>query len=535
VSGGPRERNRFDGFIRRSWGWILAAAVLVGGLYVFRSLGERSAAQWTTPTLAASAWPAGGRLFFQSVGLAGCALVLAVLMAFPVAVQLGHRGGAVLAALVLVPLAFPPHLAAYVWRFALEDVAGAFAGGSTWWRGSGWSFFGSAWTLSAMYWPVVALPVALAMRARGRRLQEELATLADPRSVFWRAVVPGLFPGLVAGGGIFFLLALSNYGVPLTWNVPSQNVAVFARLAAFYSPGEAVVMAVPLQITVLVLSGLGLLWLSRRSYGLDLGAARCAGGGPSRQGLWWTAGPTGLVLLVTVALPLVAVTTAPETRSMLKVDLLAGGRPYFWGLVLSVLGATGALLLGSGLAVALRRARPAARVVVEMVGLSMLFVPAAAACLALAGALAGPGWLAAVYDSLGIFVLAYGLRYFYVPYKTVQVLQGLEGREHGDVERLLGLGFFARVRLSAWGLLRPGLAVSWLVVFALVLGELEMAGFLAQPGRQPVSVFLDNLMHYGRSASVAQWTLIVVATEVLIAWTVLSVGMRQWRKLQVGS
>jgi ABC-type Fe3+ transport system permease subunit len=89
------------------------------------------------------------------------------------------------------------------------------------------------------------------------------------------------------------------------------------------------------------------------------------------------------------------------------------------------------------------------------------------------------------------------------------------------------------MRLTALGLLRPALGFSWLVVFALVLGEVELAGFLAQPGRQPISVFLDNLMHYGRSASVARWTMVVVATEVCLAWTVLAIGVKEWQRLRV--
>jgi len=115
----------------------------------------------------------------------------------------------------------------------------------------------------------------------------------------------------------------------------------------------------------------------------------------------------------------------------------------------------------------------------------------------------------------------------------VRFVQQLEGREHRDLERLLGLGVLRRLRLTAWGVFRPAVVVSWLIVFMFVLGELEVATFLAQPGRQPISVFLDNLMHYGRSAAVSQWAIVVVATEVVIACTVLAVGLSQWRKWQV--
>ena len=81
----------------------------------------------------------------------------------------------------------------------------------------------------------------------------------------------------------------------------------------------------------------------------------------------------------------------------------------------------------------------------------------------------------------------------------------------------------------------PGLSLAWLIVFAFVLGELEIATFLAQPGRQPLSVFLDNLLHYGRSTTVAVWFLLVLVAEAALAWIILFVGLSQWRKLRVNA
>ncbi len=525
-------RSRPSGTLARYWPWLLAFAALVVGLYLVRLGGRANWAQWVAPTAVGSAWRSRG-LFLASVKLAACALGLALLLGFPVGVHLGRRGSAAVAALTLVPLTLPPHVAAYVWRFTLEDLAELVSSGAAWWRSPRWSFLGSAWTLAAMYWPVVALPVALAMRVRGSRVEEELATVARPRAVFWRAVVPGLLPGLVAGGGVFFLLALSNYGVPLMWNVPSQNVAVFARLAAFFSPGEAMALALPLQVLVLVLSVLGVVWLSRRSYGFDLSRVHVGRGAGLAGGGRWFWGATCGVLLATVGLPLAALLAGPGTTTMLKANFVAGRDPYLWGLVLATLGATGATVLGLVLAVAFRGANRVAVGVVEVVGLSALFVPATILCLLCAGMLAGGRWLEAFYYSLGIFPLVYGLRFFYISWKTVRLVQRFEGREHREAEQLIGLGPLARAQLAIQGLLRPALAVAWLVVFALALGELEMATFLAQPGRQPLSTFLDNLMHYGRSPSVAQWSLVVVATEVAVAWTVLALGLSQWRKYRV--
>jgi len=592
-------------------------AVLAVGVFAIRSgaAADGSDAPWSAPTIARWTFPRGGRLFLASVGLAAGATVLALVLAFPVGVCLGSRPGApphpnppprrgegdgflpspltgegqgggaspavvlscclgsrpgapltpslsprgrggrvaALAGLVLVPLVIPPHLAAYVWRFTLEDVASFVVPGSGLWRSSGWRCLGVAWTLAAIYWPIIALAVAVGMRLRGRRLQEELATLAPPRAVFWRAVMPGLAPALIAGSGLFFLLALSNYGVPLMWNVPSQSVAVFARLAAFYSPHEALVLSIPLQATALGLCVLGLVWLARRPYGLDPGEVEAPSVRGAGRRATWSGALTALVLLVTVATPVVALGASPGLLKTLRADLFAGRSALAWGLVLAALGATGATGLGLALARGATGGLPASAsrarntggqaasgtcrrvfaAAVEIVGLWAFFAPAAVLCMILAGLLNRPGWPGAVYDSLGIFVLAYGLRFFYIPWKVVRFQQRFAGRGQAETARLLGLGPPARLRLALAGSARAAVCVGWLIVFALVLGELEIAAFLVQPGRQPISVFLDNLMHYGRSAAVVKWSFIIVVTEIALAVVVLTMGFSQWRKWRV--
>ena len=121
----------------------------------------------------------------------------------------------------------------------------------------------------------------------------------------------------------------------------------------------------------------------------------------------------------------------------------------------------------------------------------------------------------------------------YIPWKAGRLALGFEGREHEDASRMMGLGRLARMRLSLLGTMRGAASLGWLIVFALALGELEIATFLAQPGRQSVSVFLDNMMHYGRSSAVIQWSFILLVTEAAVAAGVLWAGSRQWRRLRV--
>jgi len=512
---------------------IFGAILVFAGLFVARVAAPDQSKAWVVPATSSVALPDGGRLFLCSVGLAVCATVFAFVLAFPVGVHLGGDGGAVSVALALVPLVVPPHLAAYMWRFTLDDVARFLMQGTLWRHSPQWRFFGAAWTLAALYWPVIALPIALVMRLRGNRLRQELATLAHPCSVFWRAVVPGLAPGAAAGAAVFFLLALSNYGVPLMWNVASQNVAVFARLSAYRDFPGALMLAAPLIAAAMALCIAGLVWVARRPRGFDMGLATLTPSESLRSTPRGFAGLSMGVLLTTAMVPVITLVAGPGVFRTFWADVFGGLSPYLWGLTFAALGATGATALGLALAQAMRHAHRHFRLTVEFVGLCVLLVPAAIVCMTLAGLLSRPGWMGALYDSVWIFMIAYGVRFFYIPWKVASFVQRLEGREHEDVKRLLGLGPIARARLAIGGMLRQALCVSWLVVFALTLGELEIATFLVQPGRQPISVFLDNLMHYGRSASIGQWSLIVVMGEIAIVWIVLWVGLSQCRRLRV--
>ena len=491
---------------------------------------RRPGVPWTAPFGLAAATPAGGRLFARSLALAACASLIALLLAFPVGMFLGARGGRHVAALALVPVVIPPHVAAYVWRFVLEDLVALVPGVPALARTPWGAFAGAAWTLAALYWPLVALPLAVGMRLCGNRLREELATLAPPRAVFWRALAPGLAPALVAGLGVFFLLALANYGVPLMWNVPSQNIAVFARLAAYYSPRESLILAMPLAATAALACFVSLLWLARRPHGFEWTGAATA----SRAGARWLAFFTAVVLVVTVAVPLVALAVSPGTLAGSLGDFVAGLPPFVWGCVIAALGATGATALGLALAAVPRRAKRLS-VAIEFIGLCSLFVPAAIVCLVLAGLMNGPRWLRGLYDSLAVFLVAYGLRFFYVPWKIARLAQSLRSPAQGELVALMGLGPLRRARLALAGTMKVAAAAAWLLVFALALGELEISTFLVQPGRQPISVFLDNLMHYGRSAALARWSLIIVAAEAALAWGVLSIGMTECRRLNAAN
>jgi ABC-type spermidine/putrescine transport system permease subunit II len=236
------------------------------------------------------------------------------------------------------------------------------------------------------------------------------------------------------------------------------------------------------------------------------------------------------VLALTVLTPLGALAASPKLFSGAVVSFTNGLEPFQWGVVTALLGATGAVLLGVGLALATQRAPRALKGLIEIAGLLALLLPAAVFCIGLARSFGRSDLLAPFYDSTAFFLAAYGLRYFYVPWKLAQLHLQAETRNILDTERMLGLGAFDRAKLALAGVLRPAAWGGGLVVFALAFGEIEIAIFRQQPGSLPLSIFLDNAMHTGRSATVIQWSLASVVLSLLVAWSVLKLGAAPWQR-----
>ena len=64
---------------------------------------------------------ADGATLLASLELAAASTALAVLLAFPVGIHAGKSRRKLFFAAALLPLLIPPQVAAYVWRFLMQD------------------------------------------------------------------------------------------------------------------------------------------------------------------------------------------------------------------------------------------------------------------------------------------------------------------------------------------------------------------------------------------------------------------------------
>lgn len=367
-----------------------------------------------------------------------------------------------------------------------------------------------AWT--AHYAPVAYLLLrpALESKLAPLLLASEVHSVTGWKRV--RALVPPLFPALIAALGALYLTLLGNFGVPAVLGLPAQVYTLptlaYARLFSPASPdplGEAA--AIGLLLGLLAVPAL---LLSSQTTGEP--SPR-----PLRPKLVWAA-RAGFVLfaLVAVVFPLLGLlrralfntfTGAFQPAFMTAWELPLVRQGLFNSVLLALL-ATGLLLLLGLLMAPQRGAMKRLRQVLDVhyllpgtllaIGLILLLAPTP------------------VYATPWILLLAYLLNF------AALMLRSIEAGLEGGIERLVGVGkLFGLRHWWAWWkigfpLLRPYLAAGVFLILPLCLAELTLSAMLYAPGSETLGVAVLSALNGGLFREAAAIGLMLMALSLLM-------------------
>ncbi len=335
-----------------------------------------------------------------------------------------------------------------------------------------------------------------------------------------RALLPPLFPALLASWGIIYLAILGNYGVPALLGVPA---GVYTLPTLAYSRLFSPLSSSPVGEAAAIGMLLGLLALPA------LALTPETSGEPSprpllpRQVGLAQASLSGFALLG-VLLPLVGLlhkalfnpysgVWQPAFAEAWALPLVRHGLLNSLGLSL---GTTGLLLL-LGLALATRPG--AMQLLRRWLDLSYL----------LPGTLLGLGLIlllapTALYATPWILLLAYLLHF------AALMLRTLEAGLGGGIERLVQVGqLFGLSSLRAWWrigipLLRPYLAAGAFLVLPLALSELTLSALLYAPGSETLGVAVLSALSGGLFREAAAIGLILMLLSFLLLFLPRRVG-----------
>jgi iron(III) transport system permease protein len=382
-----------------------------------------------------------------------------------------------------------------------------------------YGYHGALLALTLSTYPYVFLLVAAALRASDAAAEEAARSLGErPLGVFLRVTLPGLRPTLAASGLLVALYVLSDFGAVSLMQYSTLTRSVYLRYEALLDRGSAAILA----LVLVAIAGV-IVWLERR---VRLrGAGYRATPGAGRQ--------TGLVRLGRYRLPALAFAgTVVGIFLVLPLGVLVwwaldaapgslDAGPA-WGAALdTVLVAAGAaaVAVAAALPVAMLAWRYPSRGTAVLERLA--YVPNAVPAIAIALALVffGARYGGFLYQTIGMLVLAYVLRF--LPQALAPAYAALAGVNPRleDAARGLGRGrarAFVGVVLPA---ARPGILAGAALVFLLTLKELPATLLLRPIGFETLAteIWTDTQIGDYGSAAPSALLLIAVAAPFVVA------------------
>jgi spermidine/putrescine transport system permease protein len=203
-------------------------------------------------------------VFFRTMRIAASVTILSLLLGFPLAYFLSFHAGPrkeLLYQLVIVPLWVSYLVRGYAWKTIL-GTNGVLNGALQYLHITHaplsallYSPFAVVLMLTHIYTPFVFLPIYASLEHIPRPLLEASHDLgANPRSTFFRVILPLSMPGLLAGATFAFVLTLGDFLAPLLVGGPSgtmiANVVQSLFGAAYDWPLGAAISVFILFITV---------------------------------------------------------------------------------------------------------------------------------------------------------------------------------------------------------------------------------------------------------------------------------------------
>jgi ABC-type Fe3+ transport system permease subunit/DNA-binding beta-propeller fold protein YncE len=371
-----------------------------------------------------------------------------------------------------------------------------------------YSLGGTVWILALLTWPITLLAVLSAWQ----RL--EPAQLESDMAVTGLALVRGLLLPLARGSlaqaaVLTFVLALNNFAVPAILQVKVFPAEVWILFNTTFDSAGALRMSWPMIVVPLLL----LLWFRRH----EAAWPRLEGSVPAKlfrrqlgSGWFRLCGIcTVLLAAISVGLPAMQLTGSGRTWSELPGAVAAGQAAIWHSVWLAAASATLCIALGL---VGWR----------WPVGLA-LWLP-----FLIPGVLLGIGLIAvfnrpifaAFYQSTGIVILAFGIRYLALGWNGVARALRTTDRDLSDAARLGGASRWQMLRYVHWPQVSPQVVAAWYLIFLLCLWDVESMVLVAPPGGETVALRVFNLLHYGHNTQVNALclTLLGLAAAPLALW-----------------
>ncbi|UCE98685.1 MAG: iron ABC transporter permease [Planctomycetota bacterium] len=462
-------------------------------------------------------------LMGRSLTIASSAAMIALCLGLPVAIILAAKDlpcRGLFYFLVLIPILIPSYVMAGAWIHLLSTTGvinkklASLFGPAT--KLTPFSMAGCAWCLGISFFPVIAIIVAAGLSKIDRNLID-IARLSTNRwGVFRYSILPQIWPHLIASICLVIIFVLAQYGVPSLLGVNTYPVEIFAQFSAFYDDTAAFATACPLIGLVVFL----ILLQRRIMRGLDYVRITPSSetDNPIRMNnlKYYAIAFLISLFIITTVFPFSSVLAHTQSFTKVWLTLPTYSDCFVTTSILALLAAVISTIIAFPIGHYLAYNHSRFGRTIDII----CWLP-----IAIPGTIIGLGlvklhsWAPALQkaDSFGFLLLcahiglfsAFSIRIFEAAHK--QADPNVSEAAAIDCRRWYQRWFYIDMPIHS-----PAITASMIVVFVLVIGELNATVLLIPPGKTTLAVTIDNLLHYGANVQASILCLAEAALVVLV-------------------
>ena len=439
--------------------------------------------------------------------------------------------------LCVLPLAIPPVVLATTWLdITRTPPARSMAAVAATHSATFSPIWLSSFVLAFSFFPIVALTVRASLMSLPPEIEDASRGLGNGWQSWNRVLVPLLRPSIWGALGAVFLLSMWEMGAPDLLDARTYSVEIYRDLAASdaLSGGGKDVRAALDSLPMFVLGALAL-WPMLRA----LGSQRWRGGTSSalspqaRRESWLALPPSLAVLLASPIASVVVLMTLLRPPRVFWEALSDNNIEIINTIVLSTLAALLITALSFALVASWHNWKSSTQKWAFALCVAPLLIAPIATGIALLHFWNQPqfSWIYGDADATNIPVLdwlqdqierfalpLFGYLARFLPL-GILLLQHAASRLDDDVldaARGLGATQWRTLKTIWWPLLRPSLLGVFALTWALCASELSTSVLVQQPGGQPLTLPIFQLMHIFALDKVAALCLILIGLSALV-------------------
>ncbi len=492
-------------------------------------------------------------LFSNTVELGIATVFFALVFGFSVGIVCARGGKFARHATTLLcalPLAIPPVVLATTWLdITRTPPARSMAAVAATHSASFSPIILSSFVLAFSFFPIVAFAIRASLLSLPNEIEDAARGLGNARQTWFRVLLPSLWPSLLGALGSVFLLSMWEMGAPDLLDARTYSVEIYRDLAASDAlSGSSKDLRAALNSLPMFALGALALWPVLRTMKTQKFRGATSVLSPtarreSRVASWFSA---PILITSPLACLLVLLTLLQPPRVFFEA--LSDNNIEIWNtIILSTLAALTIPFVAFCLVVSWHNWKSSTRSAAFLALVAPLLIAPMASGIALLHFWNAPqfSWISGTADAtnialfdwlqeqIGRFALPlFGYLSRFLPL-GVLLLQAASMRvddELLDAARGLGAMPLRLFKSVWWPLLRPSLWGVFALTWALCASELSISVLVQQPGGQPLTLPIFQLMHIFALDKVAALCLILIGLSALmmsLCGIVVRLGRRQ--------